>query len=126
MLAVLCYSCFDWCTYGSKSFLHVSLVIMDPVRKLLNEVEGMMNTLKAKLGDTAIEIDLARSKTDISRRQLCQRVDRFTVTEREKLDTMTYTEFETFCSMLEKSLAAIVRGGVDDVRAFFRGRMQHE
>ena len=86
----------------------MSLVIMDPVRKLLNEVEGMMNTLKAKLGDTAIEIDLARSKTDISRRQLRQRVDRFTVTEREKLDTMTYTEFETFCSMLEKSLAAIV------------------
>jgi len=55
---------------------------MDPVRKLLNEVEGMMNTLKTKLGDTAIEIDLARSKTDISRRQLCQRVDRFTITER--------------------------------------------
>jgi len=55
---------------------------MDPVRKLLNEVEGMMNTLKAKLGGTAIEIDLARSKTDISRRQLRQRVDRFTVTER--------------------------------------------
>ena len=99
---------------------------MDPVWKSLNEVEGMMSTLKAKLGDTTIEIDLARSKTDISRRQLRQRVDRFTVTEREKLDTMTYTEFETFCSMLEKSLADIVRGGVDDVRAFFRGRMQQE
>ena len=99
---------------------------MDPVWKSLNEVEGMMSTLKAKLGDTTIEIDLARSKTDISRRQVHQSTDRFTVAECEKLDSTTYTEFETFCSLLEKSLAAIVRGGVDDVRAFFRGRMQHE
>ena len=52
MLAVLCYSCFDWCTYGSKSLLHMSLVIMDPVRKSLNKVEGMMSTLKEKLGDS--------------------------------------------------------------------------
>jgi len=34
---------------------------MDPVRKSLNEVEGMMSTLKANREDTAIEIDLARA-----------------------------------------------------------------
>ena len=68
----------------------------------------MMSTLKEKLGDTAIEIDLARGRTNISRRQVRQSIDRFTVAEREKLDSTTYTDFETFCSLLEKSLAAIV------------------
>jgi len=86
----------------------------------------MMSTLKEKLGDTAIEIDLAHGRTNISRRQVRQSIDRFTVAECEKLDSTTYNEFETFYSLLEKSLAAIVRGGVDDVRAFFRDKMQQE
>ena len=86
----------------------MSLVILDLVRKSLNEVEGMMSTLKEKLGDTAIEIDLAHGRTNISKRQVRQSIDRFTVAEREKLDSTTYTDFESLCSLLEKSLAAIV------------------
>ena len=82
---------------------------MDPVRKSLNEVEGMMSTLKANREDTAIEIDLARARTNISRRQVRQSVDRYIIDERVRLNKNSDKEYKALSRELEQIVATRLR-----------------
>jgi len=85
---------------------------MDPVRKSLNEVEGMMSTLKANREDAAIEIDLAHARTDISRRQVCQIVDRYIIDERVRLNKNSDKEYKALSRKLEQTVATRLRQGL--------------
>ena len=92
---------------------------MDPVRKSLNEVEGMMSTLKANREDTAIEIDLAHARTNISRRQVRQNIDWFIIDERVRLNKNSDKEYKALSRELEQTVATRLRQGLTDAHNFF-------
>jgi len=99
---------------------------LDPVRKSLNEVEGMMSTLKEKLGDTAIEIDLARGRTNISRRQEPQSVDRFIIDEHDWLNKNSDKEYKALSRKLEQTVATRLRQGLTNPHGFLWKKIENE
>ena len=99
---------------------------MDPVRKSLNEVEGMMSTLKANREDVAIEIDLARGRTIISRRQVRQSVDRYIIDERVRLNKNSDKEYKALSRDLEQTVATRLRQGLTDAHNFFLEKIANE
>ena len=99
---------------------------MDPVRKSLNEVEGMMSTLKANREDTAIVIDLARARTNISRRQVRQSVDRFIIDEHDWLNKNSDKEYKALSRELEQTVATRLRQGLTDAHGFIWNKIETE
>jgi len=99
---------------------------MDPVRKSLNEVEGMMSTLKANREDVAIEIDLARGRTIISRRQVRQSVDRYIIDERVRLNKNSDKEYKALSRDLEQTVATRLRQGLTDAHGFIWNKIETE
>ena len=99
---------------------------MDPVRKSLNEVEGMMSTLKANREDVAIEIDLARGRTIISRRQVRQSVDRYIIDERVRLNKNSDKEYKALSRDLEQTVATRLRQGLTDAHGFIWNKIKTE
>jgi len=99
---------------------------MDPVRKSLNEVEGMMSTLKANREDASIEIDLARGRTIISRRQVRQSVDRYIIDERVRLNKNSDKEYKALSRDLEQTVATRLRQGLTDAHGFIWNKIETE
>ena len=99
---------------------------MDPVRKSLNEVEGMMSTLKANREDVAIEIDLARGRTIISRRQVRQSVDRYIIDERVRLNKNSDKEYKALSRDLEQTVATRLRQGLTAAHGFIWNKIETE
>ena len=99
---------------------------MDPVRKSLNEVEGMMSTLKANREDVAIEIDLARGRTIISRRQVRQSVDRYIIDERVRLNKNSDKEYKALSRKLEQTVATRLRQGLTNPHGLLWKKIENE
>ena len=99
---------------------------MDPVRKSLNEVEGMMSTLKANREDASIEIDLARGRTIISRRQVRQSVYRYIIDERVRLNKNSDKEYKALSRDLEQTVATRLRQGLTDAHGFIWNKIETE
>ena len=78
---------------------------MDPVQKSLNEVGRMMSTLKENGEDTTLEIELACARTNISRRQEHQSVDRFIIDEHDWLNKNSDKEYKALSRKLEQTVA---------------------
>ena len=99
---------------------------MDPVRKSLNEVEGMMSTLKANREDTTLEIELACARTNISRRQERQSVDRFIIDEHDWLNKNSDKEYKALSRKLEQTVATRLRQGLTNPHGFLWKKIENE
>ena len=72
----------------------------------------MMSTLKENGKDTTLEIELACARTNISRRQEHQSVDRFIIDERVRLNKNCDKEYEALSRELEQTVATRLRQGL--------------
>ena len=85
-----------------------------------------MSTLKANREDVAIEIDLARGRTIISRRQVRQSVDRYIIDERVRLNKNSDKEYKALSRDLEQTVATRLRQGLTDAHGFIWNKIETE
>ena len=72
----------------------------------------MMSTLKENGEDTTLEIELACARTNISRRQERQSVDRFIIDEHDWLNKNSDKEYKALSRKLEQTVATRLRQGL--------------
>ena len=86
----------------------------------------MMSTLKANREDTTLEIELACARTNISRRQERQSVDRFIIDEHDWLNKNSDKEYKALSRDLEQTVATRLRQGLTDAHGFIWNKIETE
>jgi len=86
----------------------------------------MMSTLKANQEDTTLEIELACARTNISRRQERQSVDRFIIDEHDWLNKNSDKEYKALSRKLEQTVATRLRQGLTDAHGFIWNKIETE
>ena len=85
-----------------------------------------MSTFKANREDTTLEIELACARTNISRRQERQSVDRFIIDEHDWLNKNSDKEYKALSRKLEQTVATRLRQGLTDAHGFIWNKIETE